>query len=118
MPAGHNQLCLEGVHYNPDAEGAFTVPDHHAADLQRVHGAIKAPAIQDLEQGVDHLESARNQLTTQLAQVEADLVTAKEQVAAAKKAQAEMLAASAKETLARTPIDTSTSAGKGSKGSK
>jgi len=109
MPKGHNQISLEGVTYNPDAEGCFLIPDQHFSMLRDSHGATRAPSLQDLEDEVDQQEGAVNALHQQLEAAENDLGTKRKNLEAARKAQQERLNDAARAQLAN--VQTSAPAG-------
>jgi hypothetical protein len=85
-------MTLAGTKYLPDAEGTFSVPDEHAAELISIHGASREQTAADLEGEATAAELRAAQIKQQL-----DAVTEEAKAARAKADAAKAKAATAAE---------------------
>ncbi len=77
-------MTLAGVKYLPDADGTFSVPPEHAAELIAVHGASREATAADLEGDAVAAESRVTQLKQQLDAVTEEAKAARAKADAAK----------------------------------
>ena len=113
MPKGHVELSLGGVSYKIDETGAFEVPDEHASELVKVHGARYEPGLDHLQENVDAAENALAHAKAVVERLTTDLADAKNKLAKFQEQQKSVLDARMKadaEAKAKLEADTKTAA--------
>lgn len=89
LNGGHTELNIEGMNYQGDETGAFTVPDEHAGELIRIHGGNFEPGIEQIEDNIAQLEAGLISAKNIVTQRAADLKAAQDALENFKKRQAE-----------------------------
>jgi len=74
MPAGHQELSLEGINYKPDEKGCFEVPDRFGPVLITTHGGLEVASLRVIAARITELENALPPLQIQLEGIHAELV--------------------------------------------